>query len=230
MPSSRQARATRTAISPRLAISTRRSGFGFDMGTTGPLARSERNVPVLLRRVLVALVLENFERADEPRPCLLGCDDLVDVAELGGHERVREGLAIVGDETLTLAVPSGGLDLAAEDDVDRALRTHDRDLPGRIHEVHVAADVLRRHDDVRAAVGLAGDDRDLRYRRLAEGVEQLGAVLDDAAVLLLHAGKEAGDVDEGDDRDVEAVAEADEARRLDRGVDVETTGEKRRLV
>ena len=53
---------------------------------------------------------------------------------------------------------------------------------------------------------------------------------DDAAVLLLHAGKEAGHVFERDQRDVEAVAEADEARGLDAGVDVEDSGEKRGLV
>jgi hypothetical protein len=40
-------------------------------------------------------------------------------------------------------------------------------------------------------------------------------VLDDAAVLLRGAGQEAGHVDEGDDRDVEAIAEAHEARGLD---------------
>src|SRR6185369_5931654 len=121
MPSSRQARAIRTAISPRLAIRTRRRGLGEGMGTRLS-ARSERNVPVLLRRVLVALVLQDLERADEARARVLGRDDLVDVAELGGHERVGEGLAVVGDETLALAVAARGLDLAAEDNVDRAFR------------------------------------------------------------------------------------------------------------
>jgi hypothetical protein len=50
-------------------------------------------------------------------------------------------------------------------------------------------------------------------------------VLDDAAVLLVGAGQEAGHVLEGDQRDVEGVAEAHEARALDRGVDVEHAGE-----
>ena len=53
---------------------------------------------------------------------------------------------------------------------------------------------------------------------------------DDAAVLLLGAGEEAGHVFKRDQRDVEGVAEADEARRLGRGVDVEHAGEERRLV
>ena len=53
---------------------------------------------------------------------------------------------------------------------------------------------------------------------------------DDAAPLLRRARKEAGNVDEGDERKVEAVAEADEARGLHRGVDVQAAGEVRGLV
>src|SRR5437763_16066736 len=156
MPSSRHARMTRTAISPRLATRTRRKG--------GPAARpgSERDVAMLLRRVPVALVLQHLERADEPRTRLLGRDDLVDVAELGGLEGVGERLPVVGDEPLALALGVlRALDLVAEDDVDGAVRAHDGDLGRRVGEVHVAADVLGGHDDVGAAVGLARDDRDL---------------------------------------------------------------------
>src|SRR5919197_1071519 len=116
MPSSRQARMTRTAISPRLATSTRRKR-----------GRSEGDVPMLLRRVALALVLQHLERPDEARPRVLGLDDLVDVAELGGLEGIREGVAIVGHEALALLLGpwSGLLDLVAEDDVDRAVGPHD---------------------------------------------------------------------------------------------------------
>ena len=55
-------------------------------------------------------------------------------------------------------------------------------------------------------------------------------MLDDAAELLGGAGQEAGHVLEGDERDVEAVAEAHEARALERGVDVEAAGQVRGLV
>jgi hypothetical protein len=50
-------------------------------------------------------------------------------------------------------------------------------------------------------------------------------VRDDAAVLLVGAGQEARHVLERDERDVEAVAEAHEARGLDARVDVEAPGE-----
>ena len=89
---------------------------------------------------------------------------------------------------------------------------------------------LLTHDVVRAAVGLAGDDGHLRDRRLAVGVQQLRAVPDDPAVLLADARQEAGHVDERHDRDVEAVAGPDEPRSLRRRVDVERTGEDRRLL
>jgi hypothetical protein len=89
-------------------------------------------------------------------------------------------------------------DLLAAQDVDRALRAHHRDLRGRPGEVDVGAEVLGAHDVVGAAVGLAGDHRDQRDRRLGVGVEQLGAAADDAVPLLVGAGQEAGHVDEGE--------------------------------
>src|SRR5439155_7791495 len=94
MPSSRHARMTRTAISPRLATRTRRKG--------GPAARpgSERDVAMLLRRVPVALVLVHLERPDETGARVLWRDDLVDVAELGRLEGVGERLPVVADEAL----------------------------------------------------------------------------------------------------------------------------------
>ena len=55
-------------------------------------------------------------------------------------------------------------------------------------------------------------------------------MLDDAVMLLRHAGEEARHVDEGDDRDAEGVAEAHEAPGLFRRGDVEAAGQHHRLV
>src|SRR4029079_14891509 len=148
-----------------------------------------------------------------------------------GNPRVRELLLVAGDQSAALRGWIVGLvDLVAVDDVDRALRTHHRDLGGRPGDVEVATDVLAAHDVVGAAAGLAGDDRQLRDRRLAIGEEQLRAVTDDPAVLLLDAREEARYVDERDQRPVEAIAGPDEPRRLRRGVDVQGAGEHRRLL
>src|SRR3546814_17045994 len=55
-------------------------------------------------------------------------------------------------------------------------------------------------------------------------------MLDDAVKFLRGAGQKARDVDEGDDRNLERVAEADEARRFLRRIDVEHAREHERLV
>jgi hypothetical protein len=55
-------------------------------------------------------------------------------------------------------------------------------------------------------------------------------VLDDPAVLLCRSRQEARYVDEIDDRDAEAIAEAHEARGLARGVRIERAGEHFRLI
>jgi hypothetical protein len=84
--------------------------------------------------------------------------------------------------------------------------------------------MLRGHHVVGAAEGFSGDDGHLRHRRLGIGEEELRPVLDQAAIFLVGAREEAGNVDEGDQRNRKAVAEANEARRLARGVGVEHAG------
>ena len=64
---------------------------------------------------------------------------------------------------------------------------------------------------MRAAVGLAKGYRNLGNCGLAVGVQELCSVLDDSAVFLLGAGKEARNVHESYQRDIEGVAEAHEA-------------------
>src|SRR5208337_4058473 len=79
-------------------------------------------------------------------------------------------------------------------------------------------------------VSFARDHGNLRHRGLGKGVQQLGAVSDDSAELLLRAGQKSGNVFEGDERNVEAIAETHEARALDAGFDVEHAGKIRRLI
>ncbi len=87
-----------------------------------------------------------------------------------------------------------------------------------------------RHHIIRPAIGLARDDRDFRHCRLAIGEQQLGAMLDDAVEFLIGARQETGNIDEGDDGDIEGVTEPHEPRRLDRAVDIEAPGQHHRLV
>ena len=59
---------------------------------------------------------------------------------------------------------------------------------------------------------LASDDSDLGNGGFGIRVEQLGAVTDNAAVLLVGAWLEAGDIDKRDQWNVECITEADESR------------------
>src|SRR5437763_8815404 len=97
-PSSWQARMIRTAISPRFATRTRRNGGsrssiastdrGSSLRKDGPFARSaaalERDVPMLLSGIGVALVRQHLEGPDDAGPRLHRPDDIVDVAASRG--------------------------------------------------------------------------------------------------------------------------------------------------
>src|SRR5258707_15705405 len=56
-------------------------------------ARSERNIPMLLRRVFVALGLEHLQRVDQLFARFARLDDGVHVAALGGNVRIGKALA-----------------------------------------------------------------------------------------------------------------------------------------
>ena len=106
-PISRHARMIRTAISPRLAIRTftiaachrRRclrsvpEPWAADRAAAG----SERDVAVLLRRILVALGLEVASAAISLARVWRGLDHFVDEAARGGDVRVGELLAELRD-------------------------------------------------------------------------------------------------------------------------------------
>src|ERR1035437_3991421 len=202
-----------------------RSRSGPDLTVPGACDKLEGDVAVLPPRALDLLALQRVQRRDQLGARLLGLDDVVDVAALGCEVGGGELLDVVLDELFGFG---GGVrrgrDFAPEDDVDGTLGAHHGDLGRGPGDVEIGADVLAAHDVVRAAVGLAGDDREFGHRRLAVGVEQLGAMADDAAVLLGRPGQEARHINEGDDGDVKGIAEADETSAFHRCVDVQGAG------
>ena len=90
--------------------------------------------------------------------------------------------------------------------------------------------MLAAHHDVSPTVGFARDDRDLGHRGLGVSKDQLGAVADDATILLVQARHESWHIHQGHDGYVEAVAEPDKPGRLGRCVDVQDSGQILRLV
>ena len=100
------------------------------------------------------------------------------------------------------------------DDVDRAGRAEHRNLAGWPGEVHVRANGFGAHHDVCAAEGLAQDDGDERHLRVGVGEDDLRATADDARMFLFGARLVARGVHQGDDRQVERVAQAHESRHF----------------
>src|SRR4030088_1549858 len=68
----------------------------------------ERDGAVLAARAPDLLALERVERRDQLRPRLLGLDDVVDVAALGGEVGVGEFLDVIVDQLLGLDGGIGG--------------------------------------------------------------------------------------------------------------------------
>ena len=110
------------------------------------------------------------------------------------------------------------------------LGPHHRDLSRRPGQGYVVAHGLGVHDDVCAAVRLAGGDVDPRDGGSGVGEGQLRAVTDHPTPFEVLAGVEARSVDERQQRQVEGVAEGDEAGALARSGDVESPGDAPGLV
>mmetsp|Transcript_4629 Transcript_4629/g.8300 ORF Transcript_4629/g.8300 Transcript_4629/m.8300 type:complete len:295 (-) Transcript_4629:896-1780(-) len=182
----------------------------------------EGYVAVLLRWVRQLLGRKQVEVLVESLAGQARVDDVFDESALGGDERVRELVVVLFCPLLHV--------LSAEDDLDSTLGAHHCDLSRRPRIVHVSPEVMRAHDIVSATVRLASDDRELWRGGLRVCKQQLGAMSDDAPVLLRGAGKEPRHVHEGDDRDVVAVQELDEPRSLDRGINIKHARELLGLV
>src|SRR5690606_19714853 len=116
----------------------------------------KRDVVVLLPGIVLGLVLQRLQRLDQAAAGAVGHDDVVDVAKPSRHEGVGEAFLVFG---LARRQGVGVAGLVAEDDLNRALAAHDRDLGVGPGVVDVAAQVFGAHDVIGAAIGLARDDR-----------------------------------------------------------------------
>src|SRR6266536_5768735 len=113
------------------------------------------------------LVFRDLQATDDAHPCVGRVDDVVDQRLLRGEVGI-DLRADGGDQILPKPFPRlawlGGANLAAEQDVDRALRSHDRYLRCRPADNVVRSVLPAAHHVVPSAVGLAQDDGDLRHR------------------------------------------------------------------
>ena len=120
--------------------------------------------------------------------------------DVRGPVRVEERLPVLAPRTRPRRRPDPrprAISRAVQDP-DGGVRAHHRDLRPGPGERDVRPHLARAHRDVGAAHRLAGHDRDLGDGGLAVRVDDLGAVADDAPVLLVRAGQEARAVHERD--------------------------------
>ena len=96
--------------------------------------------------------------------------------------------------------------------------------------VDVSAYLLAAHHDMGSAVGFPEGYSYLRDGSLSVRIEKFGSIGNDGSVFLLGSAKEARYVHEGDNRNVEGIAEAYESGSLPGCVDVENAGDDLRLV
>ena len=174
------------------------------------------------RLVLLVLVFQYIQRAVDDLAGVAGHNDVVDVAALGAFIGVFVDFAVFLDALCRrLFGVCRLLDFLGEDDAGGGLGTDDGD-PGRgPGKDEVGADALIEHAVVGARVGLAQDNGDEGDGGVGPGKEQLGAVAQYALPVLLGADHIAGAVAQGDDGDVEEVAEAGEACPFVGGVAVD---------
>ena len=119
-----------------------------------------------------------------------------------------------GDELGPLLLVVDGGDLVGEHGVDRRLGAHHRDLGGGQRQRGDRVERRPAHGVQPGAVRLAHDHADLGHGGLGDGRDHLGPVADDALALDLGADHEAGHVGQEHQRQVEGVAQPDEAGAL----------------
>ena len=89
----------------------------------------QRDVSVLLWRILVALALKTAQGGNQLGPGHVRLDDLIDIAATGGHERISQLVAelghLLGPQRIRVL---GSVELTLIENVHRAFRPHHRDL------------------------------------------------------------------------------------------------------
>src|SRR5208283_1356760 len=172
---------------------------------------SQRDVAVFLRRPGFALGQRVAQGHGQDRTRLRRFDDVGDHPLARGLVRRGKFLAVLGGQLLFLGLGiAGRADLAFEKDLHGALGAHHRNLSRRprIHSVrsHVAA----AHGEIGSAVRFAKDEGQLWHGGRSIRKQHFRAMADDATPFLGNSGQKSRDVHEGDDREVEHIAETNE--------------------
>ena len=186
---------------------------------------------MFLLRSQFAFAVHRFKSKRKITPRLGWLNNFVDEAPSSGNIGVGKCLAILFDQLLTArGLVVRGFDFMAKNNFGCAFGSHHRDLRSRPRHHAVCTETFGAHGDVCAAIGLAQDHRDLGNRGSRIGKKEFGAVANDATAFLLNSRKKSRHIDKGQQRNIECIAEAHEARCLVGCVDVEHTRHRAWLV
>src|SRR5215469_10114915 len=184
-------------------------------GETSEATPLQRYIAMLFRRILVPLRLQHGQRLNQFFPRISRLNDSVHKSAVCNNVRIRKPVP----KLFNLFPPHlfairRRIEFALVNNVHRALRTHHRNLCRGPSEIHIGADVLRRHHAIRPAIRLACDYGNLRYSGFGEREQQLRPMLDDPAVLLSRPWQKSGHIFKRYQRNVEAITEAYKPRAL----------------
>src|SRR5580704_13139099 len=192
---------------------------------------SQGNQPVLLGGTKFPLGVQRLQGPAQVSPGLGGLDHVIHQAAASGHIRIGERFAIEFDQLIPpLPFVFRGVDLMAKHDFRSTFGSHDCDFRRRPGHNPVRPQVLTAHPDVSSAVGFAYHDRYLWDGCRRVGEQDFCSMPNDAAVLLLDSGQKSGYIDKRQQRNVEGIAESNEAGHFIGCVDVERSCEYARLI
>ena len=183
---------------------------------------------MFLKRVRQTLGLQHFEGADDATTGITRFDDIIDISTVSSLVRTCEQVFVLRlflrNEFLLLLRIFDGLDSFRLQHTYSTAGTHHGDLCVRPCVTHITAELLTTHHDVRTAVTLTNSDSYLRYGCFAIGEHQFSTMIDDTCVLLSCSAQEARNIHEGEDLNIECIAETHETSSLTAGIAVEHAG------
>ena len=163
---------------------------------------------MLFRWIRLHLIFCHFQCLNQTFTGLSRIDDFVDESQLGSLIRSGE-LFLVGFQFFRLSLCIR----FAEQDIYRAFCPHYCDFRAWIGKVYVCACLLGVHHNVCTAVSLTGDNGQFGNGSFRECINDFRAVADDTVIFLRVSRKEARNIFESNQRNVETVAETDETAR-----------------
>src|SRR3972149_5955602 len=180
----------------------------------------QRDIPVLFGGDGFGFFAQGNQSSDDAFAGFFGLDHVVNVAIGSGSVGIEEGLAVLLHQPGAFGIfIFSSFDLTAVDHIGSAFRSHHSNFSAGPGECQIGAKQLGAHDDIGATVTLTGGHLNLWHGSLGIGKQHLGAVANDAFVLRGDTRQESGRIAEGEQWNVEGVAEAYEAGDLVGGVD-----------